>query len=502
MATMSVELSYSTAKPSFKTAWWTPRLAGPIIVGGVVRLGLLAVALARTGTSSLTQPDTSSYLIPGCNLLLHGSFVADGVPDLFRTPAYPIFLAITSLAGLTAATVANVILSLLTILLVWKLGRAVFSDGRIALGAAWIFAFEPISVIFSISLISETLFIVLFLLSMERMAEFLRGHSLRVLAVAGLWLAAATFVRPITYYLPVALALGLFLVLARVPVLSPQQQTVAWDPGLRWKAPAVLLISFLPWIAAWQIRNWVETGFHGFSSAGEVFYYTYTGPGITAQVEHRLFSDVHKELGHIDFTNQSGQVYLFQAYLDRHPEQAGWNQTQRIAFIHDEAARTIRAHFGIYLRSRFPALFKMLFFPGTGYFDRMMYPINTRQTAGLIDQGPARWWIVLAKSYPRVAAEKAVFSVVLLGLYMFAAWGLFLAARGVFRGALNNACLWLMLGTSLYFLAVSVAMVGPEVEVRYRLPFMPFICIFAAAGFIEGRRRTIHDRERLVPQVA
>jgi hypothetical protein len=194
-------------------------LAGPLIAAAVVRLTLLAVVLARAGTSALINTDTNSYLIPGRNFLLHGSFVADGSPDLLRTPGYALFLAVTSLAGLPAAALANVILSVFCVLLVWKLGRAVFDDGRIALGAAWIFAFEPIAVVNSVLLISETLFLALFLLSLERFAAFLRGRNLRVLAAAGLWLAAATFVRPVTYYLPVALSLGLFLVLVRVPGL-------------------------------------------------------------------------------------------------------------------------------------------------------------------------------------------------------------------------------------------------------------------------------------------
>jgi len=257
----------------------------------------------------------------------------------------------------------------------------------------------------------------------------------------------------------------------------------------------------IPWFAAWQIRNWIETGYHGFSSSAEVFYYTYTGPAVRAQVEHRSFEDVRKELGFVNFTDQSGQVYLYPSYVERHPEQAGWNQNQRIAFIHSEAASTVRANYHIYLSSRFPALIKMLFVPGAGYLDRLMNPVNPGQTAGLVDQGPARWGMVLIKTYPWVAVEKAIFVVVLLGLYLFATRGLFLAVRKGFGNGLNNACLWLLLGTSLYFLAVSEAVMGPEAEVRYRLPVIPVICIFAAAGFLGSRHGKVHDFESLVPQV-
>jgi hypothetical protein len=312
MTVLSIESSNLTANQSVMPTRRTQRLLGPLIAAAVIRVAAMALLVVRNGTSALALADTNSYLEPGRNLLLHGRFIADGVPDLLRTPGYSIFLAMTSLGGLSAAAVANLILSVFSVFLVWRLGRAVFDDERIALGAAWIFALEPISVIFSFVLLSETLFLALLLLSLERLAIFLREHQLRALAVGGLWLAAATLVRPVTYYLPVVLSLGLFLVLARVR-------------GLRWKAPAVLLISVLPWLAAWQIRNWVEANYGGFSSVREVNLYFFDASEVTARVEHRELIDVRTELGYLPFANDSGQDYLFQPYLALHPQQAGWS---------------------------------------------------------------------------------------------------------------------------------------------------------------------------------
>ena len=230
---MTIKSLPVAADRSVEIGWWTLRLAGPVIAAAAVRLALLTFLLARIGSGALMHADTSSYLIPGRNLLLHGSFMADGAPDLLRTPGYPLFLAIAMIPGAPTAALANVILSVFSLILVWRLGRIVFDEPGVALGAAWIFAFEAGSVSLSVVLLSETLFLVFLLLSLERLAVFLRTLRLPALAAAGLWLAAATFVRPISYYLPFALALGLFLVLMRVP-------------GLRWKAPAVLLISVLP----------------------------------------------------------------------------------------------------------------------------------------------------------------------------------------------------------------------------------------------------------------
>ena len=487
---MSIESADPAASSIFTAEWWTPRLAGPVIAAAVVRFALLAVTLVRNGISPLLNPDTSTYLEPGRNLLLHGRFVADGVPNLLRTPGYSLFLAITSLAGLPAAAVVNVILSVFSVILIWRLGRTVFADARIALGAAWIFAFEPISTTNSVVLLSDTLFLALLLLSLERLAAFLRGRRLRMLAVAGLWLAAATFVRPVTYYLPVALAVGLFIMLARVP-------------GLRWKAPALLLISVLPWLAAWQIRNWIETGYSGFSSAEEINLYFNDATYVTGSIEHRSFMDVRDEWGYSDYhglwLQSSGQIYLTQTYLALHPEQAGWSQGQRLAFLHSEALRVIRAHYAVLLRSCLISSIRTMFEVGAGRFDRLLFSGDTDRIANLqVDAGPANWWRVLAKAPASVLGEKAAFAIVVLGLYLLAARGLFLAARGAFRGDMHNACLWLLLGTSLYFLILSSAAGVAGSDARYRLPVIPVICILAGAGFRADRRScNKHRIERL-----
>ena len=469
MSIVTIESPDSSSYPGFKTEWWTPRLAGPLIAAAVVRLTLLAAALFRAGSSGVFSIDTASYLIPGRNLLLHGRFVADGVPDLLRTPGYSLFLAITSLAGLPVAAAINVLVSVFSVLIVWRLGRVAFDDNRIALLAAWLFAFEPLSVFYSVSLLSETLFLALLLLSLERLAVFLRWHSLRVLAVAGFWLAAATLVRPASYYLPVALALGLFLVLAR-------------EHGLRWKAPAVLLISVLPWLAAWQMRNWLETGYGRFSSAAEMNIYLNVAADVTARVEHRPFLDVSREMGYLGAADPSEQDYLFQPYLTRHPEQVGWSQGQRLDFMQSEANRILRAHPRAYAQASLMSLFELIFNPGAGNFDQLLMPRSSASVSNLRNEGAFRGAIVLIRTQPRASIEKAIFELWVLGLYL-------LAVRGVFRSGMRHPCLWLLLGVSLYFVIVTAAAAGPGLNARLRLPIMPVVCIFAAAGL--QRPRTI-----------
>jgi len=127
-------------------------------------------------------------------------------------------------------------------------------------------------------------------------------------------------------------------------------------------------------------------------------------------------------------------------------------------------------------------LFRTVFEPGAGYFDHLLHPERATHLIGVVADGDlAREAILLAESYPWVAAEKALFGLVLLTLYVF-------AVRGVFRSDIHNAYLWLLLGTSLYFLfANAVVGAGPMGEARFRLPVMPAVCLLAAAGFRRGK---------------
>jgi len=122
---------------------------------------------------------------------------------------------------------------------------------------------------------------------------------------------------------------------------------------------------------------------------------------------------------------------------------------------------------------------------GSGTFDSLLYP----NSDSINFEGTTRGSIAIAKTYPWVTVEKVTFGVVLMGLYLFAARGIYLVVRGVYRGSIHTACLWLLLGTALYFLAVIGASGGVTADARVRLPVTLVVCILAAAGF--RRKKTI-----------
>ena len=451
--------------------WNLRNSAPPLLAAAAIRLALLTAVLLRSGAAALTRPDTQSYLLPGRNLLLHGAFATNGLPELLRTPGYPLFLALATLTGPIAASLIQILLSVLSVALVARLTIAAAqpAPGPTAGGslphrrwqlappqvAAWIFAFEPLSVIYSILLLPETLFLFLFLLFLEPLTHFLRTHNLRVLAFAGLFLAAATFVRPVTYYLPVALAIGLFFSLLHVP-------------SLRFKAPAVLLLSVLPWFALWQLRNRLETGFAGFSTIPTQNLYFYTAAEVTSRVQHKPLAAVQNQLG---YTSD-------QSFLAQHPESANWSQSQRIAFMQAEALRTLRSHPSTALRAYLAGSLRTAFNPGAAVLLSLFNaPIDESVFTREREQGPLPSALGLIARHPRQFAVMAALAAVLLALYAFAVCGLL-------RAAVPRSCLCLLLGIALYFIAVSGGAAGIA---RLRLPVMPSVCVLAAAGLMRSK---------------
>jgi hypothetical protein len=426
-------------------------LAAPLAVATVLRLTVWVAALERTGTRVLTAGDTASYLEPGRNLLLHGRFWTAGLPEIGRTPGYPLFLALVSGLGPAVASLAQVAVSVLCVVLVWRLVRAMGASERTAQGAAWLLAIESASTVYAARLLSETLFCAVLLLALEQMAGFVRTRELRRVAWSGVWLAAAIFVRPVAYYLPAVWAVGLVV--------------ICWsDRRIRWKAPALFLLATVPWMAAWQVRNRVETGYTGFSSVAVRNLYFYSAAEVEARVEGVSFSQMQRSFGYPDEA----------AYRASHPEQTEWSEAAKLAFMQQEAGRTLRAHWPEALRTQLAGSVVVIFTPCAAELLEMLGEDSGAAPARVVHSGPLRAAWQVARENPGNAVVMAAFEVWLLALYL-------LAVRELRRKRLQVPLVALLLGTAFYFVAVSG---GVQAVGRFRVPLMPMICVLAATGLV------------------
>lgn len=436
----------------------------PLIAAALIRLILLLAVLLRTGLSALSSGDTMSYLLPGVNLLHIGRFFNLNGPELDRTPGYPLFLALTAQHGFLFAALAQIVLSVFTIWLVARIAYTLFAHHprrrTLARLAAWLMVFEPLSVAYSIKLYPETLFLFFLLLTVYLLLRFLSRRSLTHLTLAAISLAAATYIKPITLYLPLFVAFALLLYLRRTA-------------RLRWQAPLVILLFSIALIMPWQLRNQRVAGFNGFTSVQQKNLYFFQAAGLRALMEDRPFDEVQHDLGYPDSAN----------YLAAHPEQTNWSQSERLQFQAREATRILLAHplLAAYLQLKGTAIVALT--PGTaGLFDLLGLKPHSAPSR-LTAEDPIRASLNFARINPIHALIMAVVIAYLLWLY----WHAILALCSPIYSTQFKSLFILLIA---YFLLLSG---GAQAVGRYRLPIMPLVCILAA-GTAAGRRLNSVER--------
>jgi len=175
--------------------------------------------------------------------------------DAFRTPGYPVFVAILyfiSSGSVWFVLLIQVILSTLSVLLVYKIALLIFSE-KAALLAALLFAIDPIQVTSSIELYTETLFVFLFLASVYYLCRSIKMHNLSGLCISAVILGAATLIRPISYLLP-------FIVIIYILLFSN------YKIKMRLGYSFLFSIVFIAAISPWLLHNYSKYGVAKLSS--------------------------------------------------------------------------------------------------------------------------------------------------------------------------------------------------------------------------------------------
>jgi hypothetical protein len=217
----------------------------------VLALCLRWVYFAGAQVDSPLLGDILEYFNYAWNLVHHGVFSSAAPapslppPDAYRSPGYPLFLALflslapTPAQGIGWAQLAQMMVGTAVVPLTIALARQWLAPMP-ALLAGLVVALWPHLVVFSSTLLSETLFgflLLAFVLAMARAS----ARSSRAVAVAGgLAGALAWLVNPVALFLP-PLAAGLL-----------------WLRGQRGLALACVL-AFLPLVVGWSLRNAAES---------------------------------------------------------------------------------------------------------------------------------------------------------------------------------------------------------------------------------------------------
>jgi len=232
-------------------------------------------------------------------------------------------------------------------------------------------------------------------------------------------------------------------------------------------------------LGIWQVRNWRQTGYTGFSSIPDVNLYCYDAAWVLSAVQRKPFTEAQQELGCGDTS----------AYLEVHPDQRRLSRAERYVAMRREGLKLIASEPITFALARAKGTFRSVVNPGGAEWVTLfgVYPRSQELTGQVLDKGLLRTAISLVTGKPHLFWMNICLEVVLLSSYGFAFMALFEQQVRCSRAV------WVLLAVFVYFVLISGGAVGTS---RFRHPVMPIVAIFAGYGlahvsvWIRGRRRT------------
>lgn len=197
------------------------------------------------------QPDSLDYLNTGTQLVSRGVFAQDYngvlIYESRRTPGYPLFLGVlraTMKITLEGVILIQVLLTILAALIIYKAAFEI--DNKIAFLSGAIVLYSPTITIFSLQILTESLYLFLISLFMLTFIRYLKNRKIKLVILSAILLVLATYVRPISYYLCGLMAIFIVYVNIR---------------DRFWKAifhAAVFLLLAYALLGIWQLRNHIR----------------------------------------------------------------------------------------------------------------------------------------------------------------------------------------------------------------------------------------------------
>ncbi len=192
-----------------------------------------------------------------------------------RPPLYPLFIAIIYLftnKSILAVKLAQALLGALICIVAFFIAKEVFNDRRISFGTGVIYALYPLSIHFSASLASETLFTLLLAFAIFYLFKGYGRPNLKNMLLSGLFLGLAALTKP------VILAFVPFLILWLILFSSENALS-----GL--KGAVVVMLFMILTILPWTLRNYIVfKEFIPISTGGGVTFHIYNNENTFARI--------------------------------------------------------------------------------------------------------------------------------------------------------------------------------------------------------------------------
>ncbi len=432
-------------------------------VSFIVGLAFFLLMLFRFGPAGfLLEGDTSEYLTLAKNLIEFKTFSLSKtqplVLDAWRTPLYPAVVAFFYFFTKSVVPVIffQLIIAALTVVFVYKIGLKVFSQ-KIALIAALVFSVEPNWVYLSSCLLTETLFIFLFIVSIYYFINFLIEKRQLHLFFSGIFLGLATLTRPAA-----ELAIIIFIPFIFFIRLKDKKKIIF--------AILILLISFYAVLSPWIVRNKINFGINQVSWLGIYNLLFYNAAGLIA---------VQKDISVYD----AKQLIYDEIRKEKDPnfntETAKYASNQ--SYIFGKAMAIIGSDVPTYAKLHLFTLVPFFFDSGLLHISRLLdLPIETVNRCNftrLLSQG--NFSAVLKCLFTFDATNVIVWSGLLVWLAIYS-----IVLFGIYRCLLKDKQKIIFLVFFILVIMYFASVTGLVSQARYRVPVEPFIFLLFGYGLV------------------
>lgn len=407
----------------------------------------------------ILQSDAKSYHLLATHLLSQNEFVNEsGAPESLRTPLYPLFLSLSYfLFGQNPVIpiIFQIILDCISCVLLFHIIKK-YTTANIAFISSLFYALDPYLIFFSVTLLSETLFIFILITATLFLTGSMQSHSQKYfyiyITLAGCFFGLATLVRPISLYLVIVIPLFLLLVKRK-----------SFKPVLI--GAAVFITAFCLSVLPWGIRNINTFGTLSLSTSGSFnLLALYVSPFEAARRNQP--TEIVKQ----SLLNEADSLMVKDGFVI-----SSMNDFQKAKYWNDLSFKYIQNNFREFLKYSVIGISHSFMNLGTrGFADMLQLPHREERFE---IKGKEN----LILQFRDFMKQKSVYEIsIALIVLMFLLLQYTCLITGVIASwkVVSKSYLWFSLIMTAYFILLT----GAAGLVRFRLPAIPFYLVFAGAG--------------------
>ncbi len=376
-------------------------------------------------------------------------------PDNFRTPIYPLFLAaVYSLLGYRPDIVLwiQAFAGALTIPLAYAIALRI-GGRRSGLIAAVLLALSPHSITYTALLWSDTLYTLLFTVSILLTLLMLAEDKLAWLILAGIFAGLSVLVHPRSLFLP--------YLFAALLIIAMQKRKIPRIQQLVWVISYILVFNIV--LLPWRIRNYAAFGVPNVSSAAglSMLYY---GAALTESAE----------TGEDQWTI----VDQYEAEIREMPTYS-INEAHHSQLAFRLGVQKILRNPWTYAKIHTTGMAR-IFLPGTSQIQVLLTGERYLEPASIYEKFLSDAGNTFAEALDEISGlQKPVVAYIFLDAIYLAIVYLF-SIYSVIKIGWSRLDFWSIVLTLVYLAAVSGAAGAP----RFRVAMMPLLSALAAGGIL------------------